>query len=208
MKELSIVWNALPDTQKAKFVTDYDKEKEAYKKTISRVPEADLAEASKESAKKRATKVKNNAQAELKELLDELKKPARPLSSYMVYSSTRHSAMKEKGVMGKNAVKEIAEEWKNLSEQQKLIYAKKAEDAKEQYDKDISAWTKKMNKMGKLEQIMEVETKLAQAKKKIKDLDNWTDPKPRLRIYNRVTRQQVKIISTLIYILKIWYNRI
>lgn len=172
MKELSVRWNALPDSQKAKFVTDYEKEKAAYKTKLARVPEADLEEASRESSKKRATKAKSNAQSELKELLTSLKKPPRPISSgYLAYSSARHSAMKAKGITGTKAVQEIAAEWKMLSDQQKQIYNKKAEAAKEKYDKDIHAWTNRMSKSGKLEQIMEAETKLAQAKKNVKDLD-------------------------------------
>jgi len=172
MKDLSIKWNALPDGQKAKFVTDYEKEKESYKKKMAKVPEADLEEKSKESAKKRLTKVKNIAQTELKELLDSLKKPARPLGSgYLVYSIARQPAYREKGMTVTEASKAIAAEWKTLSEQQKQTFIKKADGSKQKYEQDIAAWTNKVKKMGKLEQVMDAEAKLAQAKKKLKDLD-------------------------------------
>jgi len=173
MKALSIKWKALPDTQKARYVTNYEKEKAVYKTKIARVSEADLAEAGYEAAKKRATKAKNNAQAELKELLTSLKKPILSYNTgYIVYASARQSAMKAKGFTVTKATQEIAAEWRILTDQQKQMFVKKAEAAKEKYDKDMAVWTNKMTKSGKMNMITAAEDKLAQAKKKLKDLDN------------------------------------
>lgn len=172
MKQLSSKWNLLAENQKNQYVSAYEKEKEIYKLKVSKIPESALAEASQESAKKRASKLKNKAQSELTELLSSLEKPAKaPHSSYVAYFTARHPQMKEKGIIGKEAVHLIAKEWNALTDQQKLPYARKVEAASEKYKKDLEIWTKKMNKMGKLEMIMDAKTKLAMAKTKLKELD-------------------------------------
>jgi len=176
MKQLSSKWNMLSDNQKTQFVTAYEKEKVMYESKVAKIPQAVLDEASNESAKKRLTKLKNTAQTELKELLTSLNKPSKPMNSYALYVSSQFKAKADKGVQDSSkttdSMKSIAASWKLLTDQQKMPFTRKAEAAAEKYKKDLVTWTNKMNKMGKLDTIMDAETKLAMAKMKLKDLDN------------------------------------
>lgn len=175
MKQLSSKWNLLSENQKTQFVTAYEKEKVMYESKVAKIPQADLDEASKESAKKRLTKLKNTANTELKELLTTLNKPSKPVNVYALYVTSQFKAKADKGVQDKSSIdsmKSIAASWKLLTDQQKMPFTRKAEAAAEKYKKDLVTWTNKMNKMGKLEAIMDAETKLAMAKMKLKDLDN------------------------------------
>jgi len=172
MKQLSSKWKLLGENQKNQYLSAYEKEKEIYQKKLSKIPESALAEASQVSAKKRAAKLKMKAQSELTDLLISLKKPAtQSHSSYLAYFTARQPQMKEKGILGKEAVHLIAKEWNAMTDLQKLPYARKVEAASEKYKKDLEIWTNKMNKMGKLEMIMDAKTKLAMAKKKLKEFD-------------------------------------
>jgi len=177
MKQLSSKWNMLSDNQKTQFVTAYEKEKVMYESKVAKIPQAVLDEASKESAKKRLTKLKNTAQTELRELLTSLNKPSRPVNGYTLYVASQFKAKAGKGVQDSSktstdSMKSIAASWKLLTDQQKMPFIRKAEAAAEKYKKDLLTWTNKMNKMGKLDTIMDAETKLAMAKMKLKDLDN------------------------------------
>jgi len=178
MKKLSSKWKLMSENEKSPFVMAYEKEKEMYKLNVSRIPEKDLAEASKvksqENAKKRAAKLKNKAQAELNKLLIELEKPSRPLGAYTLYVLKRSAQIKAASGHKdpKDVIKELGAEWTKMEDQQKLPYARDAIAASEKYKEDMAVWTSRMGKLGKLEVIMEAEKKLAVAKKNVKEIEN------------------------------------
>lgn len=169
MKQLSSKWKLMAENQKVQYVNAYEKEKEMYKIKVAKIPEGAIAEANQESAKKRATKAKNKANSELKELLSSLKKPTRPKSAYILFYTGRLPSLTGKTIGENSGI--ASKEWSAMTDQQKLSYDKKAEAATEQYKKDLVNWNNKMNKMGKLETIMDAETKLSMAKKKLKESD-------------------------------------
>jgi len=172
MKQLSTRWRTLPDSEKVIFNQAYEKDKVIYQKRVAAIPETELAEAGRESAIKRATKAKTTAQKELKALLTSLEKPVRTSSAYNLFIKHRMAKMTKDSRPLVEKTKQLAGEWKSLGDHQKSVYVHEAELDVERYKKEMVAWTNKMSKIGKLEDIVAAEQKLALAKLKMKDLES------------------------------------
>merc|ERR1711913_183744 len=103
-------------------------------------------------------------------LLTNLEKPVRTNSAYNLFIKDRLARMSKDSRPLMEKTKQLAGEWKNISDNQKSAYVQEAEREVERYKKEMVAWTNKMSKIGKLDDIVAAEQKLAMAKLKMKDI--------------------------------------
>ena len=79
-------WAQVSDKEKEKFQFIYEKEKEIYQQKIATISEDVISSNKATKAQKRVTKSKKSAADELKQLLEETKKPKKPLTAYLLFS--------------------------------------------------------------------------------------------------------------------------
>jgi len=169
MRELASEWKVLPENQKERFTVAWQKDMKAYKAKLEKIPQEQIDNARRESAGKRALNEKNKAQSELKSLLELLQKPVKASSAYNMFVKDYMNSTTP-NMPAKLRMAGAAEEYKKLPEVKKAAYTKKAEVASAQHKKDMVTWTNKMNKTGKMDEIMEAEQKLVRAKAKLKEV--------------------------------------
>merc|ERR1712147_90183 len=118
-------------------------------------------------AKKRATKSKKSAEDELKQLFEETDKPKKPLNAYLLFAIDSRAKL-PKTMSAQEKIKKIGTDWQNASESVKDGYMEKQKAVSDRYQKDISAWNVKVQKMGYAEKISALEEKVSMLKKKSK----------------------------------------
>jgi len=109
------------------------------------------------------------AQADLKELLTRLGKPKKAMTSYMIYTEERRNDLPQ-DLAPTVKMKQMGEEWKKMSPKQKELFEKKAALAKEEHERLMKRWNKKMEKEGQTIQIEAATHRLNLCKNKAKDL--------------------------------------
>ena len=100
----------------------------------------DLEKKSKELFENNKQKVKYNYTINQKKN----KKPIRTRTPFMIYLHENKKNIDKKNCI--SSLKKIGEIWKNLSEKEKGIYIRKAEDDKERYKKDLFEYFKNKDK--------------------------------------------------------------
>jgi len=170
MRKLASQWKVAPEYQKARIKSEFEKENVVYKEKMSMVPEEVREAVRNEKAQKRAVKMKKRATKDLKSLRRSLNMPARPGNNYSMYVKEAIQQLSNDNNQPSEKVRIVAEWWNRLSEEKKLEYAQQAKVAAEKYEKDMKAWTHKMGKKGKLEEITAAQNKLNEAKLKVKGL--------------------------------------
>ncbi|KAI3652447.1 hypothetical protein MP228_000980 [Amoeboaphelidium protococcarum] len=136
-KELGERWKNMSDAQKKKYSdmaekdkVRYEKEKNDYQKSGKAEKFAKSVAASGGKGKAKRTKDENA--------------PKKALSAFMFFSKDNRDKIKAKyptksfGEIGK----QVGEEWNKLSEAQKAPYAKKAEQDKVRYEKELALYQK------------------------------------------------------------------
>jgi len=113
----------------------------------------------------KSVKNQKSPDAELKSLLEELKKPKKPLSSYLLYTMDRRPKLPP-NLSSTEKVKQMAAEWGQLSKQTKVLYEMKNKELMAKYEEDLEKWSMKMYKEGKNEEIAAAQSKVM----KLKDL--------------------------------------
>ena len=79
-------WAQVSEKEKEKFQFIYAKQKEIYQQKIAKLSEDVISSNNATKAQKRVTKSKKSATDELKQLLEETKKPKKPLTAYLLFS--------------------------------------------------------------------------------------------------------------------------
>lgn len=169
MRKISESWSQVSDKEKEKFKFIYEKEKEIYQQKIASLSDDVISSNKATKAKKRATKSKKSAEDELKQLFEETDKPKKPLNAYLLFAIDSRAKL-PKTMSAQEKIKKIGTDWQNASDSVKDGYMEKQKAVSDRYQKDISAWNVKVQKMGYAEKISALEEKVSMLKKKSKEL--------------------------------------
>jgi len=163
MSKMSAEWKKLPTHTKDPMVARYEAEKVKYQKLMDKVPEEVKAKAKAEKRQKKTIKSGRSAAVELKDMLESLGKPKRPLTGYMLFSKDRRARLtaSEGQKSPTDLVTMFGAEWKGMSEAQKQPYLDKYEKLKAEHDRVMEKWTEKMSKEGKMAGILAAQARVA-----------------------------------------------
>ena len=166
MSKISEEWKKLPAEKKRPMEAKYEAEKVKYQSLMDKVPEEVKEQARAEKRQKRAIASGRSAAVELKEMLDQLGKPKRPLTSYMLFSVDRRARMtaSERQKAPADVVRMLGAEWKAMSDAQKQPFLDKYEKIKSEHDRAMERWTQKMSKEGKMSGILAAQARVAHLK--------------------------------------------
>jgi len=166
MSKIGEEWRKLPAQKKEPMVAQYEAEKVKYLKLMDKVPEEVKEQAKAEKRQKKVIASSKNAAMELKDMLESLGKPKRPLTGYMLFSKDRRARMtaSERQKSPTEQISMLAAEWKGLSEAQKLPYLDKYEKLKAEHDRVMEKWTEKMSREGKMTGILAAQARVADLK--------------------------------------------
>ncbi|KAG0838105.1 hypothetical protein G6F18_004646 [Rhizopus arrhizus] len=134
--ELSAKWKALSEHEKQKYYTIYESEKDAYEKAFAvAVNNASPKQFYQENLLRKKYKLP---------LLVDPKKPKRPLNAYLSYyqvlRDSKHASMEGQPVA--EQAKIVGRLYKELPESEKKIYKDKANQAMEQYKKQVAEYNR------------------------------------------------------------------
>jgi len=169
MRKISESWSQVSDKEKETFQFIYQKEKEIYQQKVASLSEDIISSKKATKAQKRVTKSKKSAADELKQLLEETNKPKKPLTAYILFSIDSRAKL-PKTMSAPEKVKMIANDWQNAPDSVKNRYMEQQKVNTDRYQKDLSAWNSKMEKMGYAEKISALQEKVSMLKKKSKEL--------------------------------------
>jgi len=166
MSKISEEWKKLPAQKKDPMIAQYEAEKVKYQKLMDKVPDELKQKAKAEKRQKKAIASGRSAVVELKDMLESLGKPKRPLSGYMLFSQDRRARMtaSERQKSPSDLVKMFAAEWKGMSDAQKQPYLDKYEKLKAEHDRVMETWTAKMSREGKMAGILAAQARVADLK--------------------------------------------
>lgn len=166
MSKISEEWKKLPAQKKDPMVAQYEADKVKYQKLMDKVPDELKQKAKAEKRQKKAIASGRSAVVELKDMLESLGKPKRPLSGYMLFSQDRRARMtaSERQKSPSDLVKMFAAEWKGMSDAQKQPYLDKYEKLKAEHDRVMEKWTAKMSREGKMAGILAAQARVADLK--------------------------------------------
>ena len=164
-KDLAQDWKKVPASKKTAMSTGFEKEMVKYKKQMAAVPQEQLdAIANQKKADKLAKEI-TAAKDDLKDMLNRMKKPKRPLNSYMLYAEEARKNLPA-SLSPTEKTKRMGSEWEKMSAYQKSTYEKKAADLNANFEKALNKWEKKMEREGKLIQIQFAKFRISEMRKK------------------------------------------
>jgi len=171
MKKISEDWARVPEQEKAKMQEMYEKEKEDYAIKLAKVPQNILDKVKEEKDLKKSnrlnratSKVKTEAEKELKSLLEKLNKPKKPMSSYLMFCMDRRPHLPPQ-LKSNEIIAHLAKEWNQASPTIKENYNKEHAKLAAKYEEELEKWSMQMHSQGRTEEITRAEMKLAQAKR-------------------------------------------
>merc|ERR1711971_1289129 len=147
----------------------YEKEKEIYQQKIATISEDVISSNKATKAQKRVTKSKKSAADELKQLLEETKKPKKPLTAYLLFSMDCRAKLPNT-MSSQEKLKKIGNEWQNATDSVKDDYLAKQKANHDRYQTDLTAWNTRVQKMGYADKIEALQAKVSMLKKKSKEL--------------------------------------
>lgn len=149
-KHLGEAWKRLPDHEKQSFdlrakdlKEEYLRQKEEYMSSLS---ESELANLRQEEEEKRHSRARRKIKAEMKKL----EKPKQPANAYAVFMSERLSGIQNP----RDQMSLLSEEWKNLTEEEKMHFKEEASRLRENYNLEMEAWKERMIAEGR-EDVLE-----------------------------------------------------
>ena len=161
----------MPEEDKAKMQKMYENEKDAYAIKLAKVPQEVLDNAKLTKADKKSKKVvslcKREAEAELKSLLERLKKPKKPATAYVQFCFDMRPHLSA-NLKVTEKMKQLGKEWTQASNATKEKYENGNSEKLVKYQKELEKWSMKMHAQGKTEEIATAQMKVAQAKKSAK----------------------------------------
>jgi len=163
MSKMGEEWKKLPAYKKDPMVAQYEAEKLKYQRLMDKVPEEVKERAKADKRQKKAIKSTRSAAVELRDMLESLGKPKRPLTGYVLFIKDRRARLtaSERQKTPTDVIKMFGEEWKGMSEAQKQPYLDKYENLKAQHDRAMEKWTEKMSREGKMAGILAAQARVA-----------------------------------------------
>jgi len=171
-KVISTEWAKVPEVQKSRLQTLYQKEKKNYSARLAQVPQDQMDKFKASSKIKQLEKKKKLADEDLKRFLERMKKPKQPLSSYMLYCEARRPNLPD-NLSPTEKVKKISMEWNGLDGQTKAVFEEKNKEMMAKYNNNLEKWNKKMDKEDRDVEIELLKKKVMQIRKDIKDQEDF-----------------------------------
>lgn len=169
MRKISESWAQVNEKEKEKFQFIYAKQKEIYQQKIAKLSEDVISSNKATKAQKRVTKSKKSAADELKQLLEETKKPKKPLTAYLLFSMDCRPKLPNT-MSSQEKLKKIGNDWQNASDSVKDDYLAKQKANLDRFQTDLTAWNLRVEKMGYADKIAALQAKVSMLKKKSKEL--------------------------------------
>ncbi|XP_050816716.1 transcription factor A, mitochondrial [Gopherus flavomarginatus] len=146
-KKIAYAWKELPVSEKQTYEAAAKVERQAYKEELAKykaqLSPAQIVALKEERRQKRA---KRKAMRKKRELTV-LGKPKRPRTGFNIFMSEHfHEA---KGISVQAKMKNLFEEWQDLSSSQKQTYLQLAEDDKVRYENEMKSWEEQMVDVGR-----------------------------------------------------------
>jgi hypothetical protein len=166
-KKLADMWKGSDAELKQEYKEKAEQDKERYAKELENyVPK----EGFQNPKEKKSKKVKKSG-------------PSKPLNAYMWFCKDKREELKGKGFNNTEILREMGRLWKELSDKNKKIYTKKAEDDKERYEEEMKNYVP-------TEEKAEVETKKTKKGKKASNAPKR--PLGAFMLFRKDKYQQVK----------------
>eukprot|EP00092_Neocalanus_flemingeri_P075483 GFUD01093500.1.p1 GENE.GFUD01093500.1~~GFUD01093500.1.p1 ORF type:complete len:267 (+),score=84.77 GFUD01093500.1:81-881(+) len=165
MRKVSHEWAKVPEQDKSKLKTLFQKEKETYAAKMAKVPEELIENVKAVKKTKKIERQNTQEKKELKDLLASLNKPKRPLSAYLLFCQDIRPRLTADGLVGTEIVRKMAVEWKQANTRNKELFEKKNEELVSKYVKELERWSKKMHEEGRNEEIVMAQSKVAKMRK-------------------------------------------
>ncbi|XP_027341422.1 high mobility group B protein 6-like [Abrus precatorius] len=151
---LGAKWKSISEEEKKPYEEKYHAEKEAYLQVIAKEKRESEAMKLLEEEQKQKTAMelleqymqfKQEAEKETKKNKKEKDplKPKHPVSAYFLFTNDRRAALLAENKNFLEVPKITAEEWKNMTEQQRRPYEEMAKKNKEKYNQDMEAYKQK-----------------------------------------------------------------
>uniref|UniRef100_A0A8C8RJ41 Transcription factor A, mitochondrial n=1 Tax=Pelusios castaneus TaxID=367368 RepID=A0A8C8RJ41_9SAUR len=146
-KKIAHAWKELPASEKQLYEAAAEVDRQAYKEELA-LYQAQLSPTERVALKeeKRQKQAKRRAYKKKRETTV-LGKPKRPRSSFNIFMAEHFQ--EAKGISGQAKMKNLFEEWKNLSSSQKQTYVQLAEDDKVRYENEMKLWEEQMVEVGR-----------------------------------------------------------
>ncbi|XP_037761268.1 transcription factor A, mitochondrial isoform X1 [Chelonia mydas] len=146
-KKIAYAWKELPVSEKQTYEAAAKVERQAYKEELA-IYKAQLSPAQIIALKeeRRQKRAKRKAMRKKRELTV-LGKPKRPRTGFNIFMSEHFQ--EAKGVSVQAKMKNLFEEWQDLSNSQKQTYLQLAEDDKVRYENEMKSWEEQMVDVGR-----------------------------------------------------------
>ena len=163
MKKISVEWAKVPEAKKSAMKMDFEKERLKWEKLVAAVPEAQMDAVARVKKGEQVAKKIKTVQSELKELLIKTKKPTKPMTGYFLFMEQRRKSLPA-NVIPSERITKMGTEWKAMTDEQKAPFVKKHAEMKENYEKAMVVWNRKMEKEGKMAEIEAIKARIAELK--------------------------------------------
>ncbi|KAM7169742.1 transcription factor A, mitochondrial isoform 1-T1 [Macrochelys suwanniensis] len=146
-KKIAYAWKELPVSEKQTYEAAAKVERQAYKEELA-IYKAQLSPAQIVALKeeRRQKRAKRKAMRKKRELTV-LGKPKRPRTGFNIFMSEHFQ--EAKGISVQAKMKNLFEEWQDLSSSQKQTYLQLAEDDKVRYENEMKSWEEQMVDVGR-----------------------------------------------------------
>ncbi|XP_074856410.1 transcription factor A, mitochondrial isoform X2 [Carettochelys insculpta] len=146
-KKIGYAWKELPVSEKQTYEAAAKIERQAYKEELA-IYKAQLSPAQLLALKEeRRQKLAKRKAMKKKRELTVLGKPKRPRTGFNIFMSEHFQ--EAKGISVQAKLKNLYEEWQNLSSSQKQTYQQLAEDDKIRYENEMKSWEEQMVDVGR-----------------------------------------------------------
>lgn len=146
-KKIAYAWKELPVSEKQTYEAAAKVDRQAYKEELAKykaqLSPAQIVALKEERRQKRA---KRKAMRKKRELTV-LGKPKRPRTGFNIFMSEHFQ--EAKGISVQAKMKNLFEEWQDLSSSQKQTYLQLAEDDKVRYENEMKSWEEQMVDVGR-----------------------------------------------------------
>ncbi|KAJ5067060.1 high mobility group protein dsp1 [Anaeramoeba ignava] len=142
-KIIGSMWKELTEDQKKVFVDQAEKEKADYEKNLEEYQKNHPETNDSSGDERHSRKTRKHKHRKLPP------PPKKPKNAYLLYSDAiRPKIMEEnKGIKVGELSKLISKTWKELKEEEKEVYTKKADELKAQFEKEIKEYNKKRDQI-------------------------------------------------------------
>ncbi|XP_059468635.1 uncharacterized protein LOC132192611 [Neocloeon triangulifer] len=175
-KVAGVEWLKLNAQQKQQYETPYKKEYNTYLQAMDKY-KSSLTEEHKSKINEAEQEIKQKkTRREIKQKSEELGKPKKPASSFILY--LQENASKRGDTPVKDWVTKVGESWKKLSAAEKAKYETRGKQLRKDYVNNLEKWEDKMVRQGNLALVRTGVMHAKQAKAIAKSTKNTLVKKP------------------------------